>query len=349
MTMLQPIDDYPFHQTAQTFDTPFTDDARWFDRFWFMTGNVEERICLITGLGTYPNAKLMDGYAMLCDGSSQWNLRVGRPHGDDALSLGAEGLTFELVEPMTRWRLACERSEELGFSLEFEHRYEPNHLPSLYVEKDGHVIMEMGHFAQSGAMTGWLQLGERRIEVTGWPGERDRSWGRRPASGKVRSGIHVWLPAQVGRRMIWLWFRENARGERLGLEGIIRDLDGGSKRVVEFKHEIEVVEDVPPHRQLVHARLDLTLDDGEHLVVEVEPVIPVFIAGGGYIEGALAQGTFTGRQLTRWDNTGAGRSEIPVTIIDHFSRVTVDGEVGQGVFELSMGRYEPLGFGPPGE
>lgn len=344
--MLRAVDDFPFHQTVQTFDTPSTDDPRWFDRYWFMTGSVEERICVITGIGTYPNAGRIDAYAMVSDGRTQWNLRVGRERGGDPLDLSAHGLGFSLVDPMTRWRLACE-GWDVGFDLAFEQRFPPNNLPPLYVERDGQVVMEMGHFAQGGRMDGRLALNGRTLSVDGWSAQRDHSWGRRPPSGKVRSGIHVWLPAQVGEREIWVWFRENSRGERVGLEGVVRHRDGRSTVVVDVRHEIEAAEYVAPHRQLVHARLTLVLETGEEIEVEVEPIIPVFIAGGGYVEGELAQGSYDGSDLSSWTVDDGGRREIPLGIIDHFCRVTADGEVGQGVFELSLGRYAPLGFADP--
>ncbi|MGB9182698.1 MAG: hypothetical protein WCB67_01430 [Solirubrobacteraceae bacterium] len=343
--MLQAVDDYPFHQSAQTFDTPTTDDVRWFDRYWFMTGDVEQRVCVITGIGTYPNARRIDAYAMVGDGEHQWNLRVGRERSRDPLDLSSHGLRFELADAMSKWRLDCDGLDEFGFSLEFDQRYPPNNLPALFVERAGQVIMEMGHFAQGGGMRGDLRLGERKFRVDGWPSQRDHSWGRRPPSGKVRSGIHVWLPAQVGDREIWLWFRENASGERKGLEGLVRSRDGHSWVIEDVEHDIEVKEEVAPHRQLVRARLDLRLSDGQRLHVEVEPLVPIFIAGGGYVDGAEAQGTFEGQKVQRWSIADNGRAEIPNTIIDHFSRVTVDGEPGQGVFELSLGRYEPLGLG----
>jgi hypothetical protein len=351
MEKIQAVDDYPFHQTSGTFSEPVTDDVRWFDRYWFMTGSTERGLCLITGIGTYPNAKRIDAYAMLSDGKRQWSLRVGRERDDDPLALNGHGLGFSIEEAMELWKLVLEGYEELGFDLRFAQRFPPNYLPPLYVEREGKVIMEMGHFAQGGEMSGTLRHGGEEIDVSGWASQRDHSWGRRPPSGKVASGIHVWLPAQVGEREIWVWFRENATGVRRGLEGLIRHRDGRSWKVEDVKHEIEVKEEVSPHRQLVRAKLELALEGGETLKVEVEPIAPVFIVGGGYIDGpdGVAQGTYEGATMTEWTIDDDGRKEIPLGIIDHFSRVTVDGEVGQGIFELSLGRYEPLGLGVPDE
>jgi hypothetical protein len=342
--MLQVVDDYPFHQAAGTFDTPTTDDPRWFDRYWFMTGSLEEKVCLITGIGTYPNSKRIDAYAMVGDGTHQWNLRIGRERSDNPLDLTAEELSFELREAMKQWHLSADGGPEINFDLDFHHRFPPNFLPPLFVEKDGFVIMEMGHFAQGGEMRGTLSIGKRALPVNGWAAQRDHSWGRRPGAGKVRSGIHVWLPAQIGDREIWVWFRENAAGERKGLEGIVRDRAGTSWKVVDVAHEIEVKEDVPTHRQLVRARVTLTLSDGDTLELDIDPLVPMFIAGGGYEGGALEQGTFAGRRDSVYSVTDDGRHEIPNTIIDHFCQVTLDGEIGQGIFELSLGRYEPLGL-----
>lgn len=342
--MLSHYDDYPFHQTADPFLVPYVDDKRWFDRFWFMTGNADAGLCLITGMGTYPNAELMDGYAMLSDGKRQWNLRAGRHWGDDRTTLAAEGLGFELREPMKEWGLSAEGFEEFGFDLSFHERHAPNNLPKLHVEKDGEVRLEMGHFAQAGEMRGKIRLGEREVAVDGWSSERDRSWGRRGAAGKVKSGLHVWLPAQVGERMIWVWFRERGNGERLGMEGYIGNRGEAPKKVTDVSHKIDVFEEIPGHRQLREAEVTVTLEDGERVEIHVEPIIPVFIAGGGYVEGSMAQGTYVGKEVTSWTVDDDGRREIPNCIIDHFSRITVDGQVGQGVFELSVGRYEPLGF-----
>jgi hypothetical protein len=350
-SMIQQVDDYPFHQSAKTFSEPIVDDVRWFDRYWHMTGDVERGICLITGFGTYPNAKRIDAYAMLSDGKRQWSLRVGRERDPDPMKIDTHGLAFELAEAMKSWNLRLDGYEELAFDLRFDSRFPPNYLPPLYVERDGHVIMEMGHYAQGGELTGSLQVGQEQISVDGWAAQRDHSWGRRPPSGKVASGIHVWLPAQVGDREIWVWFRENAAGLRRGLEGLIRHRDGRSWKVEDVKHDIEVVEAVAPHRQLVKAKLELALEGGETMNIEVEPLAPVFIVGGGYIDGpkGVAQGTYEGATMTEWTIDDDGRKEIPLGIIDHFSRVTVDGEVGQGIFELSLGRYEPLGLGAPEE
>jgi hypothetical protein len=263
--------------------------------------------------------------------------------------MNAHGLSFALERAMQTWSMELDGYEEFGFDLRWDQRYPANYLPPLYVERDGQVVMEMGHFAQGGEMTGTLRAGRESVEIGGWPSQRDHSWGRRPPSGKVASGIHVWLPAQVGDREIWVWFRENATGERRGLEGWIRHRDGRSWKVEEVSHEIEVKEEVAPHRQLVRAKLTLALEGGEQLEVEVEPIAPVFIVGGGYIDGekGVAQGTFEGAEMKTWTIDDEGRREIPVGIIDHFSKVTVDGEVGQGIFELSLGRYEPLGLGAP--
>jgi hypothetical protein len=349
--MIQAVDDYPFHQSSRTFSEPIVDDERWFDRYWFMTGSLDPALCLITGIGTYPNAKRIDAYAMLSDGKRQWNLRVGRERDPDPMQLNGHGLGFSIENAMQQWRLALEGYAEMGFDLTWEQRFPPNYLPPLFVERDGHVIMEMGHFAQGGQVSGTLRHGERTLALDGWASQRDHSWGRRPPSGKVASGIHVWLPAQVGDREIWVWFRENAKGLRRGLEGLVRHRDGRVWKVEDVEHDIEVVEEVPPHRQLVKAKLRLLLEGGDSLTVEVEPLAPVFIAGGGYVDGekGVAQGTYEGATLTSWTIDDEGRKEIPSTIIDHFSRVTVDGEVGQGIFELSVGRYEPLGLDAPDE
>jgi hypothetical protein len=242
--------------------------------------------------------------------------------------------------------LALADKDGVGFDLSWEAGFPPNELPKLHIERGGDVRMEMGHFSQAGTMSGSLHWGERRFELSRWRSERDHSWGRRTPSGAVRRGLHVWLPAQAGDRALWLWFREDADGKRLGMEGFVRDKSGAMATVVDVEHRIEAVEEVAPHRQLRHVEMTLRLDDGSSVQVEADPICPVFIAGGGYVGGKDAQGTFEGENIVRYDLRD-GRAEIPYTIIDHFSRVVIDGVPGQGVFELSMGEYKPLGFELP--
>jgi hypothetical protein len=342
--MLQPVDDFPFHQAATTFDRPYVDDSRWFDRYWFMCGSLDERICVITGVGTYPNTGRIDAYAMIGDGEQQWNLRAGRERDPNPLSLDASGLRFELVEAMERWQITCSAWDHAEFELGWKSIYPPNELPLLFIEKDGKVLMEHGHFAQGGAFSGSLRIGERQVAVQDWAAERDHSWGRRDPGGAARSGMHVWLPAQVGDRQIWIWWREGSDGRRHGLEGIIRHRDGRSWNVEDVQHELEVVERVPPHREIVSARLEVILEGGETMEIAVEPVVPMFISAGGYTNDENAHGNYDGIGATHFAHGDEAHAAVPAGTVDHFSRITVDGEVGQGIFELSIGRYDPLGL-----
>lgn len=345
--MLSPADDFPFHQTAEPFVVPDGEDRRWFDRYWFAMGDAAQGIGLITGIGTYPVTGRIDAYAMVSDGTTQHNIRVGRERSPDPRDLSAHGLSFELLEPMKRWRLRCEGREQVEFEIDFACTYPVNEMPKIYIERGDEVVMDMGHYAQAGAVSGFLRVGDRRLELDGRPGERDHSWGRRNPSGKVRSGMHVWVPCQVGDWAIWVWFRERASGERLALEGYVRHADGRSWKVVDYEHELEVAEYVPPHRQLVRGLLRLRLDDGQELELEAEPLAPVFLAGGGYVAGEKPQGSFEGDSYSTFSIADDGRAEIPATIIDHFSRFRLGGEEGQGVFELNVARYEPLGLDDP--
>lgn len=347
MSPLSAADDFPFHQTAEPFVVPHVEDPRWFDRYWFATGSLADGIGLITGIGTYPVRGRIDAYAMVCDGIHQHNIRVGRERDEDPRSLHAHGLSFELVEPMKRWLLRYAGDEEIEFDLDFRCTYPVNEMPKIHIERQGQIVMDMGHYAQNGEVDGYLRIGDRRIDLTRRQGERDHSWGARNPSGKVRSGMHVWVPCQVGDWAIWVWFRENHAGERLALEGFVRHRDGRAWKIADVEHEIEVKEEVPPHRQLVRGQLRLTLDDGRKLDLEAEPLAPFFMSGGGYVAGEAPQGSFEGHSHTVFSVTDEGREEIPASIIDHFSRFHIDGEEGQGVFELNVARYDPLGLDDP--
>ena len=62
---LGPLDDLMIHQTLDTLDSVASDDPRWMERFWFGVCDPEGKVGLICGLGTYPNAGMVDALALV--------------------------------------------------------------------------------------------------------------------------------------------------------------------------------------------------------------------------------------------------------------------------------------------
>ncbi len=183
--MLTELDDLLTHQTFETHDRVFLDDPRWTERFIFEVHDRTGEVFLFTGLGIYPNTGYMDGFSICWHDGRQRNLRAGRELGDDRWTLHAGPIRFDIVEPMKTWRLAAEDAGSgFAYELEFRRRCRPFQMPTMRLERDGELLVGYSHFDQGGEYSGWIEVDGQRIEVDGWTGERDRSWGVRPASAR---------------------------------------------------------------------------------------------------------------------------------------------------------------------
>jgi hypothetical protein len=353
--MLTEPDDLLLHQTFDTHDRVFMDDPRWTERFIIEVHDRAGEMLMHTGLGIYPNTGYIDGFAVVWQDGEQRNLRVGRTRAGDHWRLGAGPLGFEIVDPMRTWRMHCAPGEHgFSFDLTFQRRTQPFQMPTQRIERDGFLVVGYSHFVQAGTYSGWMEIDGRRHDCDGWTGERDRSWGVRPASARVRRGLHTWLPMQWDDLSIWLWTHDDATGLQDGLCGAIRpvaDPDGEPGPpipIVSYEHDLDI-ELVGEHRVLQGGRLKIGGEDGSSYAIEVTPLAPLMsLIGGGY-GGQHAQGTPKGDlfvESERWRTDPDSFARIPHSILERSCVFTLaDGRVGHGEFELCIGRYEPMGFG----
>jgi hypothetical protein len=353
--MLTELDDLLTHQTFETHDRVFMDDPRWTERFIIEVHDPEGRMLMHTGLGIYPNTGYMDGFAVVWQGDEQRNLRVGRTLGRDRWRLGAGPLGFEITDPMRSWRMVCEPGEHrFAFDLQFDRRTQPYQMPTQRIERDGFLVVGYSHFVQAGTYTGWMEVDGVRYDCDGWTGERDRSWGVRPASARVRRGLHTWLPIQWDDLSIWVWAHDDQTGRQDGLCGAIRPVAGPGEEpgepvpVIAYAHDLEL-ETIGPHRVLTGGRLRIEGADGQVHELRVEPMAPLMsLIGGGY-GGKDAQGTPKGELFVeheRWATDPESFARIPHSILERSCRfIRADGRVGTGEFELCIGRHDRYGFG----
>jgi hypothetical protein len=326
----------------------------WTDRFIIETHDPTGGLLLYTGAGVYPNADYFDGFAVVADRKEQRNVRAGRhlsESGRDRADLGAGPLQFTIETPMERWRLeADDAGQGFAFDLRFSSRTEPYEMPTMLVERAGEALVGYSHFVQAGRFDGWVELdGERRL-VEGWPGERDRSWGFRPASARVRRGLHLWVPLHFDDISIWFWSHESADGVADGTFGAIRSLDraGALVPIAAVEHELDI-ELIGPHRVLRHAHFEISGADGSRYAVDAEPDGPVIALSGAGYGGPDPQGTPKGPRFVNTDRWGTTDEQLPAlshTMLKHSCALRCGQRRGRGGVEISMGEYRPLGFGP---
>jgi len=185
-TLLMPrnltqLDEWPRHQTLDTFDMVASDSERWSDGSWICVGDPAGACHLITALRWYPNTNVVDGYAIVAlDDGRQHNLRVSRrmrPAIDD-LSCGP--MWMRIVEGLRVLEVGATPNES---GIEFDLRWDGfspcfDETSGIRRYQDGRVVRARSNFVQVGNVSGSITVQGRRFDVdSSWVGARDHSWG----------------------------------------------------------------------------------------------------------------------------------------------------------------------------
>ena len=79
----------------------------WSEAYSFFITLPEERLALLTRMGVRPNEGIMDvGLDVFVADGGLLSARHVRPQSENTPDLEVEGVRFELVEPLDRWRLS---------------------------------------------------------------------------------------------------------------------------------------------------------------------------------------------------------------------------------------------------
>jgi hypothetical protein len=293
--MLSALDESLFHQIPTTFDHVGTSDPRFFDRWWFAAYEPSGAGALQFTLAVYNNQDVADGGFVVVHDGRQHNLRASRtlrPRFEPVVG----PLSVEVVEPLRHLRLVAAPSDrpisaELDWvatkDVEEEH---PHH-----ERQRGWVTQEYQRYNQIGTLAGWVQLGGSRVAVDDWWACRDHSWGVRPGvagdavavrrvAGSGAAGaagptgfLFCFLFFSTARRAGHVQIAERPEG-RVYQTGII-----GERSVTDVDLSLSLV---PGTRRFSTAALDVVLDDGEAVRLDLEALGPsIAMTGLGYSGG----------------------------------------------------------------
>jgi hypothetical protein len=297
--MLTALDETLVHQTPDTFGQVFTSDHRFFDRTWFGVYSPDGAIGLITGIGAYANMNVLDGFAAVQAGGKQHNLRLSRPLRPAVADITLGPLRHEVVEPLWRHRLVLEPgSHGTAFDLLWE-GVAPAHLePPHAARLDGRIYQDYKRFDQAGTVSGWVQVGESRVEADGWFAARDHSWGIRRQVGGFEPFTGSLPPEVNGVLFIWCEFaadgvtghvqvQEDGQGQVVLSEGFVAPDGASPVEVGAVEHDIEFH---PGTRAYRRARLVLHGVDGTRWEITAEPLLTAWAYRGTGYDGGYADG-----------------------------------------------------------
>jgi hypothetical protein len=370
--VLTKLDETLHHQIPTTFDHVYTSDHRFYDRYWVGLYPRGGRLALMSGIATYSNTNVMDGFAVVLHDDHQDNLRVSRALRPEIDQMRIGPIEYEIVEPLKTLRIRVGAGDHsFRWDLEWEGILPPHEEDHHFGRAYGRVVQDYRRYDQVGRVRGWLEIEGERIEADNWFGVRDHSWG-------VRPGMGGWEPATgpadarmaAGFLFLWLNFAtddgklagyfqtvEDGAGNRASLDGWMRfpGSDRPDARVTDLEHELEFYDGTRTARR---GRVFVTTEDGEKWEIEAETVtVPFAYIGSGYDNGfndGRGLGHYRGeyyQEVDRYDVSHPADVVFPDGSIrrpghrEAIFRLVVNGASGMGHFPImSGGPHQRYGF-----
>jgi hypothetical protein len=339
---LSSADELLVHQLPRPVAAVDDEAASWFDRFYFCL-HADGGPILVAGAGVYPNAGRIDGYACLARGAEQRNLRFSDALGGDRTRTDVGPLRWEVSEPLRSWRLAIgENAAGIELDATWTARSAPWLVEPIAVAHAEGPQTEFAHFFQCGRWEGSLTVDGEEIDVGGWLGARDRSWGVRRT--RERLGMHLWLLAHFDDHSVAVHYNEHRDGRPQHCDGALLPDDGEPVAVTALRHDMRV----DTEGELQAGRFELDLATGETVEVACSTSHPgLYMAGAGY-------GGWHGRdhgarhvEHERWALDGPlGPRTLSLGLTDKACRFVSGGRRGAGLVELALSRSADYAYRP---
>lgn len=354
--MLDPLDDYPIHQTPVSI-TENGMGSNAYDRYFFNGYRADGEVFLSVALGVYPNRGIIDGaLCVVVDGVQHSVFATGRL-GDDRRALRIGPLTITVAEPMTSFHLVVDHPE-VGLDATFAARTPPIEEPRFTNHHMPLGVFDYTRYTQFGEWTGSATVGGAGIDIGGFRGCRDRSWGQRGGRGPdappaVPQFFWLWTPINFDDGALHLDANENADGSRWHEGGFAAPLLAGDEppwrqpvermRSIDYRLGLE-----PGTRWVREAELVLRPWHGEPTTVELEPIGRFQMSGVGYGHPRFRHGSWVGDGVVETERLVVADVDPGAIGSFHVQQIvsaTAGGRTGTGVLELLiLGPHEPSGL-----
>lgn len=353
--MLLGLDEYPFHQTTNTFASVAGSDPSWNDGHYVCAADRTGTVAFTSNVRLYANNDVLDGFVCLRHAGRQYNIRVSRRLRPDMETLGSGPLRLEIVRPLECVRLVL-ADNAVGISLDVTcHTANVPYMGPVEVRRiDGRLISERATYELSGECEGWVHVADQRIELKRASSSffRNHSWGYQPPRGRPLShGAPVPSKRAPGIRQ-WVLFHMPDHGgfffqDPSGREAAGRGAILAGDRVVPLTGVETDLRFYDGGRRLAGGSFRLTDVEARVREYEIEDLGWVYCQGGGYFGGfddGLGQGVYRGDEHVEgevWDVSD------PVAVIDgdgrrltfdhdwaeSFTRLQCDGSTGLAHYE----------------
>ena len=323
--MLIGLDEFPFHQIAESFAGAATGDPSWNDGHYFGVTDHAGNVSLTASLRLYPNNDVIDGFVCLRHRDWQHNIRVSRRLRPriDVLQVGPLGI--EVIEPMKRMRLVLEPND-LGITLDLlcTSSTVPVRSPVETTRVDGRLVSDRTTYEVTGTCSGIVEVDGERYELSDDSASffRNHSWGMHPGRGGPRQfaapgtakrrvpGLRQWvlfhMPDHGGH------FFVDPSGRRASGRGVLMFADG-LVDVTKVDHDLTFHDG---DRRMSGGTFTLTDAAGGTRNYLIEDLGWVYCQGGGYFGGwddKLGQGVYRGDEYLESETWDVSH---PTTVVD---------------------------------
>ncbi|GAC1517162.1 MAG: hypothetical protein NVS1B12_01300 [Acidimicrobiales bacterium] len=364
--VLNPLDDFPVHQTPEPVAHPATSDRNHYDRYFFNGYDVEDGVYFAAALGLYPNRQVMDAaFSVVVDGV-QTSIHASRRAPEQRTALDVSPVRVQVDVPLHQLRVIIEPNEsavtgELLFSARTVASEEPR-----FVQRGpgNRLVFDYTRLTQFGSWSGWLDMDGTRIEVRDWMGSRDRSWGIRPVGertpeppGPLPQFFWLWAPVNFTDECTHFDVQEDGNGRRWHHNGVRLpvapagssawfDPSGpGGEPMASVDWSIRWR---PGTRRADAAEITLRAAGGAVTVVALEPVLDFQMLGLGYLHPTWGHGVWQGEhavEIERWRPADLDPILPQHLHVQQLCRATAGERTGVGILEiLAIGPHAPSGF-----
>jgi hypothetical protein len=311
------FDEFPRHQIGNTFDTVADGSPHWSDGYYFTMGDDAGEWAWFSGFRLHANNDVLDAFTCVAGRGRQHNMRWSRrlrPRIDD---LDCGPCSVEILEGLRTLRTRCEPNEHgQAFDLLWDGWCPPYNEQHVQVTINGRLHSDRSNYDQCMLVSGWFEVAGERVEVDGWTGVRDHSWGIGNNTGGPRSaaiapppeppappGLRQWCVFRLpDRAVFWQFHHPGGDAAHTKLESQCMFPYGDARSPFAYTaidHDVRFVEvDGVPVRRLADADVHLTRPDGGVERYRIEPIsYPVYLQGGGYFGGfddGLGRGVYRG-------------------------------------------------------
>lgn len=357
--MLTPQDDLLGHQLPTTFDHVGTSDPAWMERLWYTGHPVSGELIFDIGLGYHPNRNVMDAFAGVTVGNTQYNFRVSRRLRPNSLDTTVGPLRIEVLEGLRCHRLTLDSNDSgIRFDIMFVSSFNAHEEEPHFRRRSGRVTEDMMRAQQLGQYRGWLEVAGVRysLDEKTWFGQRDHSWGVRaemrtdetqPPLTFYPPFFYAWTTAQFPNgRGLHVFFKERAPGELIYLSGeevfSNEHRANPGRRLEAVTHRVQWADD-PLGQTVRSAEFDVRFADGSTRTLRIRTLRARYFLKGGLYGGL--NGWFHGDDKGKlhmehesWNLELPEVRRVVRTLCDHVIEVTDGNEVGYGIMEYGVGK-----------